>query len=282
MKASVEPRIRAMNLEDLEMVLGWAAAEGWNPGLADAAAFFAADPGGYFLAELEGRPVGAISAVVYDQRFAFAGLYMVRSELRGQGLGRLLAQHAAPRLGGRVIGLDGVAAQQENYRRMGFVMAFNSLRLEGLGGGADPGGLTELDAIPFAQVEAYDRACFPAPRPEFLRRWLAYPGGTALGVLRGGELAGYGVLRPCQTGGKIGPLFADDAATAERLYQGLCAQAPVGSPVFLDAPQNNPQAVELARRHGLRPVFECARMYMNGSPAWEASRVYGITTFELG
>jgi hypothetical protein len=47
-------------------------------------------------------------------------------------------------------------------------------------------------------------------------------------------------------------------------------------------PQNNPQAVALARDMGLEPGFQCGRMYKNGRPAWQAESVYGITTFELG
>ena len=37
-----------------------------------------------------------------------------------------------------------------------------------------------------------------------------------------------------------------------------------------------------ARRHGLAPVFETARMYTRGDPGLPLSRIFGITTFELG
>jgi hypothetical protein len=51
------------------MMLDWAADEGWNPGLGDAAAFFAVDPEGF-----SGLFVGedlsvTISAVRYDAHF---------------------------------------------------------------------------------------------------------------------------------------------------------------------------------------------------------------------
>jgi len=53
--------------------------------------------------------------------------------------------------------------------------------------------------------------------------------------------------------------------------------------VFLDVPLPNADAVALAERHGLRGVFETARMYAGGNaPACELQRVYGITSFELG
>jgi hypothetical protein len=55
--------IERMDRERLELALDWAAAEGWNPGLHDAACFFTADPGGFFMGFLGDEPVGSISAV---------------------------------------------------------------------------------------------------------------------------------------------------------------------------------------------------------------------------
>ena len=55
--------IRPMTVTELELVLDWAADEGWNPGLDDAAAFYAADPAGFLIKEVDGQPVAAISVV---------------------------------------------------------------------------------------------------------------------------------------------------------------------------------------------------------------------------
>ena len=38
-------------------------------------------------------------------------------------------------LSGRTVGLDGVVAQQDNYRRSGFALAWRNARYEGLGTG---------------------------------------------------------------------------------------------------------------------------------------------------
>ncbi|MGO9719128.1 MAG: GNAT family N-acetyltransferase, partial [Methylocella sp.] len=94
-------------------------------------------------------------------------------------------------------------------------------------------------------------------------------------------LEGYGVLRACRRGFKIGPLFADDPHIAGTLFQGLASRVP-GQPIFLDTPEANPAAIELAKRHGMEPVFETARMYTKGSPAERIDRCFGVTTFELG
>jgi hypothetical protein len=270
-----------MTEADLKLALGWAAAEGWNPGLHDAHCFYAADPEGLLVGELDGAPIGCVSAVRYGQGFGFLGLYIVKAEHRGQGFGLKLWRAAMDWLGDRVVGLDGVVAQQENYRKSGFRLAFRNIRQRGEGGGAVPPGLTDLAAVPIEEIQRYDETAFPAPRAEFLASWIEQPQAVALGVADGPALRGYGVLRACQEGFKIGPLFADDEETANRLFAGLIARAP-GAPVFLDTPEANAAAVALAQRFRMTPVFETARMYKNGAPEMRLDRCFGVTTFELG
>jgi len=273
--------VRGMTEADLELALDWAAAEGWNPGLHDARCFYAADPQGFLLAEFDGAPVGCVSAVCYGLDFGFLGLYIVTPERRGQGFGLALWGAALDRLGDRVVGLDGVVAQQENYRRSGFRLAFRNIRQRGEGGGEAPAGLADLSTVPAHEIARYDGSAFPAPREAFLRSWTSQPQAIALGAKDETGLKGYGVLRACRDGFKIGPLFADDEQTADRLLAGLLTRAP-GAPVFLDTPEANPAALALAARHAMTPVFETARMYRNGAPEMRLDRCFGVTTFELG
>jgi ribosomal protein S18 acetylase RimI-like enzyme len=273
--------LRRMAQADLALAIEWAAAEGWNPGLHDAHCFYAADPQGFLLGELDGAPIGCVSAVRYGSGFGFLGLYIVTSEHRGQGFGLELWRSALDHLGDRVIGLDGVVAQQENYRKSGFRFAFRNIRQRGEGGGAAPPGLTDLAAVPIEEILRYDETAFPAPRADFLKSWLGQPQAVALGVVDGRRLKGYGVLRACREGFKIGPLFANDEETADRLFAGLIARA-TGAPVFLDTPEANSGAVALAARHAMTPIFETARMYKNGGPQTRLERCFGVTTFELG
>jgi len=220
-----------------------------------------------------------------SRRFATArasgSLGSISSKYRGRGLGLELWQAALNRFGDRIVGLDGVVAQQENYRKSGFRLAFRNIRQRGAGGGAAPAGLTDLLTVPIEEIVRYDGSAFPAPREEFLKSWLRQPQAVVLGAVAEGQLKGYGVLRACLQGFKIGPLFADDEEMAERLFAGLLARAP-GAPVFLDTPEANPAAIALAERHNMTPVFETARMYKNGAPRMRLDRWFGVTTFELG
>src|SRR5258708_9711367 len=129
-KASL--RIATMTRADLDFAIGLAADEGWNPGLNDAAAFHTADRDGFLIARVGDRPVGCISAVSYEGRFGFIGLYIVEPACRGKGYGIALLRLGMKRLAGHNIGLDGGQAQQDNYRRSGFRPPYRHLRFRNL------------------------------------------------------------------------------------------------------------------------------------------------------
>ncbi|WP_445396809.1 GNAT family N-acetyltransferase [Zobellella sp. An-6] len=277
-------QIRPMRRQEAGLAVEWAAREGWNPGLHDMDSFYQADPEGFLLGLLDGEPIACISVVKYGDDFGFLGFYIVVPPFRGQGYGLRLWQAGMARLAGRNVGLDGVVAQQDNYRKSGFVLACQNVRYEGrvAGGLSEPEGMVAFPAMPFEAFAAYDRDFFPAERGRFLRAWLAQSGSVALGIRRGQRLAGYGVIRPCRSGYKVGPLFADDAVQADRLLQALLAKATPGAPFYLDVPSVNAAAVALAERRGMQAVFNTARMYTGRPPELAVARMFGITSFELG
>jgi ribosomal protein S18 acetylase RimI-like enzyme len=281
MDTDQEFSIRPMSRAEVDLAIEWAATEGWNPGLHDAECFHAADPDGFLIAYLKDEPVGCISVVAYDATFGFLGLYIVRPEFRGRGLGLKLWQAGMARLGNRNIGLDGVVAQQNNYRKSGFRLDYRNIRFQGLGRPASRSGTVDLSAVPFDRLVAYDSQMFPVPRERFLQCWITQPQAAGHAVISNGALAGYGLIRPCRNGAKIGPLFADDENIAEDLFQALAAQAP-GAAIYLDVPETNAAAVMLAERHGMQKVFETARMYTGQPPAVPIGCVFGVTSFELG
>lgn len=286
MKAPDDLSLRTMGPDDLTLALDWAAAEGWNPGLHDVPCFLAPDPDGFLVGERNGEPVSCISVVTYPGDFAFLGFYIVKKEFRGQGYGFKTWQAGLKRANGCVIGLDGVVAQQANYEKSGFTHAWNNIRYGGRVGALPKtnkhaGSILPLSEISPAAVEAYDLKHFPAPRPAFLRLWTTRPGTSAIGLQRDGSLAGYGVIRPCRDGYKIGPLFADDESAAQALLIKLAEQA-AGAMLFIDTPEPNITAQRLADDLDLKPVFETARMYMGAAPIINRRGIFGITSFELG
>ena len=120
-----------MRPDEISIAIDWAAAEGWNPGLADAACFATVDPQGFLIGEIEGEVAATVSCVNYGANFAFLGFYIVRADLRGRGFGLRIWNAAIAHAGTRVIGLDGVVAQQQNYRKSGFELAYANIRYGG-------------------------------------------------------------------------------------------------------------------------------------------------------
>ncbi|MGW7411187.1 GNAT family N-acetyltransferase [Streptomyces sp. NPDC054863] len=298
-------RIAAASVSDLHLMRAWADAEGWNPGIADAQPFFAADPRGFLIARREGddTPTSCVSVIRYDTDHAFLGFYLTRPDLRGQGYGIQVWNAGMERLAGRNVGLDGVVAQQSNYRKSGFTSAWTNTRYEGIPeggtsfgslgrapadgatsfGGAPADGVTVVDAttLPFELLAAYDRRFFPAPRDAFLASWLTAPHRTALAAISDGNLAGLAVLRGCPGASRVGPLYAATPDIAATLLTTLAATTP-GIPIALDAPDCNPAAIHLAERLALTPTFETARMYTAGPPDIDRTGLYAVTTLELG
>jgi GNAT superfamily N-acetyltransferase len=273
--------IKNTSLEGVQSAIEWAAREGWNPGLHDAEPFFAVDSKGHFVGELNGKPVVFISAVQYDETFGFMGLYIVDPEHRAKGYGLSIFKAALDYLGNRNIGGDGVVAQLENYKKIGFDIAYRNLRYEGHANIKPYRNVSDLRTLAFDAIKEYDRKMFLAPRTRFLNKWVFMPESYAMGTVQDGKLLGYGVLRKCYSGWKVGPLFADDLGIARNILNALIGRIP-GECYFLDVPEPNRLAAELVKEYGLRICFETARIYTKTPPPLLLQNIFGVTTFELG
>ncbi|UXY25865.1 GNAT family N-acetyltransferase [Streptomyces sp. HUAS TT20] len=269
-------------LQDWPVISGWAADEGWNPGLSDGPAFFAQDPEGFFLGRIDGEPVSAISVVNYGTDYAFLGCYLVRPDLRGLGHGITTWKTALAHAGNRTVGLDGVVAQQDNYRQSGFELAHRTVRFAGTAAEAEaPADVRPARPGDLQAITAYDGACYPAERPRFLAQWLTGPEHRTFVRHDAGRLTGYGVIRPGRDSLRIGPLFADGPDDARALFAALTADA-AGREVAIDVPETNAAGIALAEAAGFTPSFETARMYTGPVRDYAQDRVFGVTTLELG
>jgi hypothetical protein len=275
-----------MNREDVAVLAGWAADEGWNPGNADIGIAWDIDPGAFIALHREGEFVGGGTIFRHSPDFGFMGLFIVKAGLRRVGLGAPLWRH---RLGllrsrlapGATIGMDGVFDMQPFYARGGFALAHRDLRFQGVANGAADGSARALEDADFAAVDRFDRRHFPVPRAAFLRRWVFQPNAHALGLFDRDGLLAYGVARPARDGFKLGPLFAATPDAAERLLGSLMARI-AGNQVQLDVPEPNEQGMQLAQRFGLSEVFGCARMYHGPPPNLPLRQIFGVTSFEFG
>lgn len=279
---------RGMTRDELEIAVQWAAQEGWNPGLYDADVFWRTDPNGFLALVVDGEMVGCGSIVSYDGNFGFMGFFIIRPDLRGKGLGSklwirrrdLLLERLAP---GAAIGMDGVFAMQPFYAKGGFKFEQRNLRMQGVAirKEYDKTRVSAISTSDLSAVLKFDREHFGFERETFLRGWLDMPESFAYKYVENGSLQGFGLIRKCQTGWKVGPLFARNFSIADELYKALACNA-VGEAIFLDAPEINPDAMKLAATYELIECFGCARMYYGTAPVLPWHEIFGITSFELG
>jgi GNAT superfamily N-acetyltransferase len=124
---------------------------------------------GFFVGMLGDEAIASISVVKYDDSFGFLGFYIVKPEFRGRGYGFQLWQAGLAYLQGCNIGLDGVVAQQDNYLKSGFQLAYRNIRYQGVSPDSVaaplPAEIVPLSALPIATVIQYDRPFFPPIAP---------------------------------------------------------------------------------------------------------------------
>ncbi len=270
--------------EALLFATEWATIEGWNPGLDDAKTMLTADPNGFFLGRLDDQPIACASAVCYDKDFAFFGYYIVLPSYRGQGIGMQVTQKRLDYVGDRCVGLDGVVANERIYEKIGFKRDFISHRYE-VNNLPHNNHCAELinpyQSHDFNALCSYDRQCFPSEREAFLQAWLNAEHANTFCAIDHGQFQGYVVIRRCQTGYKIGPLFADNCEIASALLSHAMHSVESG-PVYIDVPSCNDEAQRLIHDLDAASQFACVRMYRNGLPTIDKSKIYGINSFELG
>ena len=277
--------IRTLGRDEIGVCLNLAASEGWNPGLYDATPFYAADNEGFFAADVDGETIGCISAVRYET-FGFIGLFIVREEHRRRGYGAALWDYAMHHLHDLPVGLDGVLAQEARYEKAGLQQHFLSIRYrydarEPRDRFASKIALERVRVLD-DEIEDYDLPCFGSKRPAFLQSWVAQPDVVALSArsLESGEIVGYGVGRECRDGTKIGPLFASRLDVAAILFDTITQRT--RSPWYLNIPEPNAAALGLADERNMTREFACARMWRGTPPKIDLSKIYGITSWELG
>ena len=274
-------QIRTATLAELEHILGWASDEGWNPGLDDAEAFFKADPHGFFVAvDQTDKPIASISVVNHSPEFAFLGRYIVKPEFRGQGIGFALWSQALKHAGARTVGLDGVEAQQANYRSSGFVNAGGTSRYAGTLDGERHDDIRDVAPHQVQTLIEMEARGSGVSKPAYLARWFSQS-PTRSTILREthGQIRGFATIRACRSGSKIGPIVASDSDTASKLL--AHAATKFDGPLTIDVPDSANELSKICQKFDFRVGFRTARMYRGKAPT-SRSDLFAVTSLELG
>lgn len=264
--------IRSMTAADIPLGLRLARQAGWNQIESDWRRFLTMQPDGCFVGELDGTPIATTAAFIFGP-VAWIAMVLVDAEFRRKGVATALLKHALDfldRHGVRTIRLDATAAGQPVYEKLGFVPEYSLTRYTGIAPvGRDAvrrfspgfdGHTTNTLDLPSAraQIVAFDYRMTATPREKMLARLfeefpeitrVLHHEGQLEGYITGRRGANATLIGPCVATPRAGPVLLNDAVSR-------CA----GRPVFLDVPQDNAPALQIAEEHGLSAQRHFTRM----------------------
>jgi len=233
-----------MTEADLEGGLRLSRASGWNQTLGDWRTLLSLGPGLFRVAARGTDVVASGGAVCYGEDLAWICMILVRPDERGRGLGtrifdevleRARARAHSGRL--RAIGLDATPAGRVLYLKRGLADGPSLVRLRrppDAPSTAGDGAMPALTASDLDAVLARDRAVFGADRSLVLPELARAAPELARVVRDGGRVGGYCFGRHGEHADQLGPLVADDEASARELVLSVLA-TPRQRPLILDA-----------------------------------------------
>ncbi len=265
------PRALALSAE-----AGWNQIEAdWRFMLESGAGIGAVDSGGALVASALVLPLG--------KSVSWVGMVLVAEARRRRGLGTRVLNWCIERIAesGATAGLDATEFGRPVYARLGFVNAWSFARWRvPRAPDAPMAALRPLVVGDLPVIAALDAAACGLARGEILAHLLARAPGRAWVAERvDGSLAGFALGRDGRLAPQVGPVVADDAATA----LALLARAADGESVVIDVPDAQgrfARALADAGAARLRGFVRMARGADFAAPA--PSRVFAVAGPELG
>ncbi|MCZ7562642.1 MAG: GNAT family N-acetyltransferase [Burkholderiales bacterium] len=245
---------------------------------------------GFGMSDAAGRLVATALALPFEGRFGWISMVLVTADYRRRGLATRLMQRAIDALlaAGCVPLLDATPAGREVYRRVGFEDCWSLERLQLCAdrGPAPPPaapGATVRRIAPgdWPALLAYDADVFGARREAILTDLARRVPQAALLAERGGRLCGALLARDGRVATQIGPVVADDAATALALL--VAALGAIRPPVFIDVSDRHATIGAWLRAGGFVLQRPYTRMAYRRSRAFDdPARLFAIAGPELG
>ncbi|WP_374441488.1 GNAT family N-acetyltransferase [Stella sp.] len=282
--APTEPR--ALAPEDAAALTGLSAEAGWNQTADDWRVILEHGAGeGVFAAD--GRPLASACAVPLTPRSRWICMVLVTPSARRQGHAtRLMARQIAAVEGqGLVPGLDATELGRPVYERLGFRPLFALSRLGADAPhwpAADPGvGLRPIGADDLPAVAAYDARATGSDRLFLLAHLRTRRPAAAWLAERGGRIAGFVLGRDGVRASGIGPVVADDPATAAALTAAAGRATP--GPTMIDVPDGRTAFAAALAAAGFARQRGFTRMVKGDDPALDRTdRLYALAGPEFG
>lgn len=276
--------VRPMTPSDFARVFDWLPTERLNPPLNLLDWYDAFDEDALHIGVVDGEKVAACFGSRFQGELGHVGPVVVKPARRGLGYGQQIWQAVLAAMGSGPLVIHPTPEFAQHSERYGFVQDWFNLRMTGTvqARRTDESGMSLHTEVPLGELVRYDTEASGLVRPRMLQVLYAQPGTCTLVFRQGGMLRGVGSIRPSRQGFRIGPLFADDAAIAGRLFDVLCSRAGTGQMVTIDVPDANPAALEVMTSRGFAATARALRMSRGRVPPLRLDRVFGATVWVSG
>jgi GNAT superfamily N-acetyltransferase len=241
-----EVELRLLRPSDIDAAVRLSAQAGWNQVAADWQIFLDLGEAYGLVRRGDGRLAATAATFPHGERIAWISMVLVAADCRRRGFASWLLRYCVDRLLDRqfVPVLDATPAGRPVYLGLGFQDCWSMRRLVLQRAIRSPDRERRDDALvrplqagDWPAILAYDRAVFGGDRAALLKRLADRLPRAALVAERSGGLAGFLLGRDGRVMTQLGPLAAEDEATAEALLRHAFHM------------QEPPLAIDLAARH---------------------------------
>ncbi len=236
---------------------------GWNQ-VEDDWIYMLENGPGVGMTDGKGKLVASAIALPYGA-FGWVCMVLVAPDWRRRGIATDLMNRVIDllRRDGIVPGLDATPDGREVYRQIGFLDVYGLERLvaETAALASDTPPDTELRPLSVRDmdaVSAFDRKIFAGDRGALLCHLRDREPLRAFGAWRNGALSGFALARNGRTWTQIGPVVADDGATAKALVTAAAAGGTGSSALLIDVMDYHTDVVDWFKASG----FEYQRPYI--------------------
>lgn len=280
-----------MQATDFKVINQWCIDEGWNIGLYDSDAYYKIDPLGHFIAK-DSERVASLSLIKHSPTFFTLGPFIVHKSCRGQGIGEALWNVAMTRMNQEhpeaLIVLYSVSGQVERYKKAGFVPVCTIQRWYIHSNPSTPlthSRCTVLTKKLIPALNQYNQRHYFINQALFFEL-LQKPETNGLVFMDDNVIKGFGLIRRCVRGFRIGSLVADTPEIAQSLIAELLVFAQRET-IFIDVPDSNPHGISCMNAfHAVRTPQEDTITMIKGTGYSnylnQRKRQYGLFSLEIG
>lgn len=288
--------VSIMQPNDFKKINQWCIDEGWNIGLQDSEIYYKIDPIGHYIAKNNdnNKSIASISLIKHSKNFFTLGPFIVCKSYRKQGIGNLIFNMAMDRMTQEnpdaSILLCAVLKQVDRYKKTGFLPVFNIQRWY-----IDSSQVifpcisnqyTEITDKLMTAISQYDQNHYFTNRELLFKELLLKKDTKGLVFIDDNVIKGFGFIRPCVHGFRIGVLVSETLEISKSLISGLLLFAK-NNPVFIDVPDSNPNAINCMNFfHAVRMPQEDTTMMIKGTGYFrdpiQLDKHYGLFSLEIG